>query len=742
MNTIYQSIIKTRGLRELDYQREFLTSEYDSTKPYVLAAGTSSGKTFMAIMWLEIFYSQIINKNKRTLIIPYAMKVLRDNFSTELASFNPSFSYCVATTKEELINCLNSDCQVVVALPQSLSNSIDLLPKFNNLIIDEAHQWYGKKTINDIIKKIQPKHQLLLTGTPSRFIAKGDKFEFKFVPVMHLFGLKQVSNVRVEVVSSTYDFKQSDYKGTYGNLKGGKINKKNTDEALISVCKEMLKRIKNPIKQPNASRVTKNVLSVFNQIGKTIVFCHSQKQANAIYDSLNGFKKLTGKVLLSHSDNDPNSENFITFKDNDSYSILVAVDRGKLGFNIPELFNVVDFTLTQSLDMLMQIYGRVLRLSTTDNPKTYYKVATKNTAPYFVDLMTAMLCLTHMEWYSKYNGKNMGGILIPKVLSNTKNKTKSNSTTSKSKSTKPSISIADLGIPLDLNLFKTAYHNNDDKFGTIAWTTLDDCRREFFEIKTFEKLSFEKAREYVRSLNFKSRIEYVNWCKSENRPNNIPVQPDKAYKEWIDTSDWLGTDIVANQNKQFLSFTEAHKIVLSLGLKNQKEWHEYSKTKRPDNIPSDPFRYKETKSWNHWLGTKHYLDVPSYERFGYVTYSEAVNYLKQLRLRTSREYFDFVKSKKCKLKIPSNPTIIYKDYGWTNWLDYLNSHNHKTNYNGWKESDLPIIIKMIEDANCKTRTDIANTISEKAYNILKKFNSKYLDDNFPKVVSNQFLNKN
>lgn len=505
--SIYNEIVKNRGLRKLDYQEEFLTSEYNSTKPFVLAAGTSSGKTFMAIMKLEIFYSYAENKNKRTLIIPYSMKVLRDNFSKELGIFNPSFSYCVATTKEELIGCLNSDCQVVVALPQSLANSIDLLPQFNNFILDEAHQWYGKKTINDILKKIKPKYQLLLTGTPARFIAKGDKFEFQFVTVQHLYSLKQVTNVRVEVVSSTYDFKQSDYVSSYGNLKGGKITKKDTDEALVAVCKEMLKRIKNPIKQPNVSRVTKNVLSVFNQIGKTIVFCHSLKQANAIYNSLNGFKDLTGKVLLSHSENDTDSDNFNNFKDNDYYSILVAVDRGKLGFNISELFNVVDFTLTQSLDMLMQMYGRLLRLSETDNPKTYYKVATKNTASYYVDLMTAMLCLTDMEWYSKYNGKNMGGILIPKVLSNTKRKSKSYIAQPGKKSSKPKVSLADLDIPLDMNLFKTAYRNDGDKFGTIAWTTLEKCRSEFYGIQHQHQWTTDEIKNELKKYTFSSETE-------------------------------------------------------------------------------------------------------------------------------------------------------------------------------------------------------------------------------------------
>jgi superfamily II DNA or RNA helicase len=532
--SIYNKIVISRGLRKLDYQAQFLSTEYNSNKPFVLAAGTSSGKTFMAIMKLEIFYSYIENKYKRTLIIPYSMKVLRDNFSDELDTFNPSFSYCVATTKEELINCLNSDCQVIVALPQSLANSIDLLPQFNNFILDEAHQWYGKKTINDILKKIKPKYQLLLTGTPARFIAKGDKFDFQFVTVQHLYSLKQVTNVRVEVVSSTYDFKQSDYVSSYGNLKGGKITKKDTDEALVAVCKEMLKRIKNPIKQPNASRVTKNVLSVFNQIGKTIVFCHSLKQANAIYNSLNGFKDLTGKVLISHSENDIDSENFIKFKDSDSYSILVAVDRGKLGFNIPELFNVVDFTLTQSLDMLMQMYGRLLRLSKTDNPKTYYKVTTKNTASYYVDLMTAMLCLTDMEWYSKYNGKNMGGILIPKVLSNTKRKSKSYIAQPGKKSSKPKLSLADLDIPLDMNLFKTAYRNDGDKFGTIAWTTLEDCKREFFGMNN--RWTLENVKE--EALKYNSRGQFslnnpsaYNFGYKNNILNEICIHM-KEMKQW------------------------------------------------------------------------------------------------------------------------------------------------------------------------------------------------------------------
>ena len=502
MSTIYQKIIKNRNLRELPYQKDFLTNPFyeNPKKPLVLAAGTSSGKTPMAIMKLEIFYSNPSNSNKRTLLIPASRTVLRDNVYDALIEFNPSFTYCVATNKKELNEAIKNKCNVIVALPQTLNDSVDVLPKFHNFILDEAHQWYFKSTIQKILNRITPKYQLLLTGTPSRFIAKGDKFLFKFVPVMELYDLKQVTNVKMEVVTSSYDFKQSDYVSSYGNLKSTvRMSDKQSDNALMVVCKEMIKKLKNPIKGlHNVNRLSKNLFSVFGELDKTIIFCHSLKQADAFYNSLDSFKGLKGKVLVSHSENDKDSELFEQFRNDTDIKVLVAVDRGRLGYNMPELFNVVDFTLTQSLDMLLQMYGRLLRLSKTDKQKIYYKVATKNTAPYFVDLMTAMLCLTDMEWYSKYNGKNMGGILIPKVLNNTKRNQNSNTSKSKSKTSKPSISLADLDIPLDLNLFRqSALHTNNDEFATIAWTTLDDVRREFFNIKYHNKGNIPYTKEQL-----------------------------------------------------------------------------------------------------------------------------------------------------------------------------------------------------------------------------------------------------
>jgi len=57
-------------------------------------------------------------------------------------------------------------------------------------------------------------------------------------------------------------------------------------------------------------------------------------------------------------------------------------------------------------------------------------------------------------------------------------------------------------------------------------------------------------------------------------------------------------------NKRFLKFEEARKHVRTLNLKSKREWKEYSKTIRPESIPSNPnSTYKdEWVSFQDWMG--------------------------------------------------------------------------------------------------------------------------------------------
>ena len=112
-------------------------------------------------------------------------------------------------------------------------------------------------------------------------------------------------------------------------------------------------------------------------------------------------------------------------------------------------------------------------------------------------------------------------------------------------------------------------------------------------------LSFTESRNFVRSLNLKNHKEWIEYCTSGKKPDNIPSSPINVYKkEYADLGDWLGSGTVATTKKQFRSYKEAREFVRSLGLKNRKEWQEYCKSgNKPDDIPVKPWNtYKEWKN--------------------------------------------------------------------------------------------------------------------------------------------------
>jgi hypothetical protein len=120
---------------------------------------------------------------------------------------------------------------------------------------------------------------------------------------------------------------------------------------------------------------------------------------------------------------------------------------------------------------------------------------------------------------------------------------------------------------------------------------------------------FKKARAFVHRLGFKSIAEWRDYIRSVKKPADIPSTPDIVYTEqdWVGWGDWLGTGRVANQLRQFRSFTKALAFARRLGLKSQAEWIDYCKSgKKPNDIPSNPNKtYAKAgwAGWGDWLGT-------------------------------------------------------------------------------------------------------------------------------------------
>ena len=88
---------------------------------------------------------------------------------------------------------------------------------------------------------------------------------------------------------------------------------------------------------------------------------------------------------------------------------------------------------------------------------------------------------------------------------------------------------------------------------------------------------FEEARTFARSLKLPSTAAWRVFVRSDACPPDIPAQlppdiagtPDRVYAGggWQGWSDWLGTPVIANFNREFLPFEEARAFVRKLGLR-------------------------------------------------------------------------------------------------------------------------------------------------------------------------------
>ncbi|MFM1755392.1 MAG: hypothetical protein RL621_296, partial [Bacteroidota bacterium] len=199
-------------------------------------------------------------------------------------------------------------------------------------------------------------------------------------------------------------------------------------------------------------------------------------------------------------------------------------------------------------------------------------------------------------------------------------------------------------------------------------------------------LSFNEAKEFVHKLNLKNNQEWRAWAKSAARPLNITSTPERKYKtDWKGWGDWLGTENISNNKKNFLSFAEARNKVHTFKFTSQKEWREWiKKGLKPNNIPSNPnHNYKnEFLSWGDWLGTDN-IHKKEFRNF-----EDAKTYIKSQNIKNLKEWQDWVKSSKRPKDIPAIPSRAYKDV-WKGYGDWLGTG---------KKASIDIEYKKFEDA--------------------------------------------
>jgi superfamily II DNA or RNA helicase len=150
--------------------------------------------------------------------------------------------------------------------------------------------------------------------------------------------------------------------------------------------------------------------------------------------------------------------------------------------------------------------------------------------------------------------------------------------------------------------------------GWIDHYDFTGCEPNSRSQKKWEWIDFEDARVFAKTLKLRSSSEWTDYTKGEMKhlpplPKDIPKYPNQIYKSagWNNWADYLGyTAIKVKNRKTYMPFEQARILVREIGLKSNKEWREYSKNSRPDNIPGSPERVytSEWKGWTDFLGNK------------------------------------------------------------------------------------------------------------------------------------------
>jgi len=117
---------------------------------------------------------------------------------------------------------------------------------------------------------------------------------------------------------------------------------------------------------------------------------------------------------------------------------------------------------------------------------------------------------------------------------------------------------------------------------------------------------FEEARKYAHGLKLKDRGDWLAFCKSGKKPDDIPASPSGTYKNkgWKTWGDWLGTYTIAARNRMYRPLEETKEFIRGK-YKDKKEFEKWVYSKdRPKDIPSHPARIykKEWKGWPNFLG--------------------------------------------------------------------------------------------------------------------------------------------
>ncbi len=244
--------------------------------------------------------------------------------------------------------------------------------------------------------------------------------------------------------------------------------------------------------------------------------------------------------------------------------------------------------------------------------------------------------------------------------------------------------------------------------GWISWGNWLGTGRVADQLKIFQR--FEDAREFVHTLGLEGQKEWKIYCKSGNKPVDIPANPNHVYKNkgWNGIIDWMGNYKKIKKlmlKKQYYSFDDARKFVRKLKLKTSIEFDQQKNLDSfPNSIPKSPQTFYHKKGWNGWGD---FLGASTNFNKKFRPFEDARKFVHTLNLKSARKWETYCKSGNKPVDIPQNPRVTYKNKGWKNWGDWLGTFEIAS----YKKEFLPFneareeIKKLTKKYNLKNNSD-------------------------------------
>ena len=192
-------------------------------------------------------------------------------------------------------------------------------------------------------------------------------------------------------------------------------------------------------------------------------------------------------------------------------------------------------------------------------------------------------------------------------------------------------------------------------------------------------ISYEQSKDIIHPLSLTNKEEWESFFESGKMPFRIPPKPNIYYKGkgWISWDDWLGIGDFGTRRiplHKYIPYEEAKSYVQTLNLKGEIDWNTFvSQGDMTFNVAPNPnvfYRDKGWISWSDWLGIEGAPSILERDK-KYISFEDAHAFVLALKLKSIKDWRDYVDSKEFPYNIPSDPDKYYYGFGWVSWSNWL-----------------------------------------------------------------------